>query len=325
MIKKTKIDSQEYEIIEQISVSIPDSFSKLKTGRGHGEAKLYMGQIDQVKNFWESYPNCFFFKSDLADYIQDAEFEYKNPSQAYNPNIIIEEKWDENKLHIDDLDRSTVAFSIQKSSISSSRYYITYNNAKSKKIWTLFRSIMLPTISNMTIFKLRNIRTDDIIFYFKPYLEYSYNDNHHDSIANVEIKKIKKSSLKETEKESLQKARIGQGVFRDKLLNEWASCIITKIDDARLLVASHIKPWSISTNFERLDHYNGLALTPTFDRLFDQGFITFKSNGKAEISDHISDRNIEKLGLKNDQCYYIPHLKNRSSYLKYHRDTIFKK
>ena len=324
MIKKTKIDNQEYEIIDQISVSIPDSFSKLKTGSGHGEAKLYVGQVDQVKNFWESYPNCFFFKSDLVDYIQDAQFEYKNPSQAYNQEINIEEKWNENKLCIDDLDRSMIPFSIQRSSINPPRYYITYN-PKSREIWTLFRSIMLPTISNMTIFKLRNTDTSDIIFYFKPYLEYSYNDNHHDSIANVEIKKIKKSSLKETEKESLQKARIGQGVFRDKLLNEWASCIITKIDDARLLVASHIKPWSISTNFERLDHYNGLALTPTFDRLFDQGFITFKSNGKVEISDHISDRNIEKLGLKNDQCYYIPHLKNRSSYLKYHRDIIFKK
>ena len=101
--------------------------------------------------------------------------------------------------------------------------------------------------------------------------------------------------------------------------------IITKIDDARLLVASHIKPWSISTNFERLDHYNGLMLTPTFDRLFDQGFITFKNDGKVEISNHISDKNSERLRLENNQWYHIPHLKNRSSYLKYHMDTIFKK
>ena len=40
---------------------------------------------------------------------------------------------------------------------------------------------------------------------------------------------------------------------------------------------------------------------------------------------NLSDKNTERLRLKNDQCYHIPHIKNRLSYLKYHKDTIFKK
>ena len=58
------------------------------------------------------------------------------------------------------------------------------------------------------------------------------------------------------------------------------SCIITGLDHPKLLVASHIKPWAVSTNAERLSVDNGLLLSATYDRLFDCGLITFKKTGK---------------------------------------------
>ena len=51
-----------------------------------------------------------------------------------------------------------------------------------------------------------------------------------------------------------------------------------------MLVASHIKPWSSSSNVERLDPFNGLILTPNLDRAFDRGFITFDEDGAILVS-----------------------------------------
>ena len=50
-------------------------------------------------------------------------------------------------------------------------------------------------------------------------------------------------------------------------------CIITGIDHPKLLVASHIKPWAVCSNRERLSVENGLLLSATYDRLFDSGLL----------------------------------------------------
>jgi hypothetical protein len=63
-----------------------------------------------------------------------------------------------------------------------------------------------------------------------------------------------------TEKEELIKCRIGQGKFREKLIEYWKGCSITGFNDLDLLMASHIKPWRASSSEERLDVYNGLLL-----------------------------------------------------------------
>jgi putative restriction endonuclease len=41
-----------------------------------------------------------------------------------------------------------------------------------------------------------------------------------------------------------------------------------------LLRASHIKPWAISNQRERIDVHNGLAACPLHDAAFDQGYLT---------------------------------------------------
>lgn len=123
----------------------------------------------------------------------------------------------------------------------------------------------------------------------------------------------------DTEKESLIKCRIGQGKFRDQLIEYWNSCSVTGFKNIDLLVASHIKPWRDSSNIERLDVYNGLLLTPNLDKLFDKGYISFKDNGEILISKDLID--YEALGVKKDMKTAISEQHKR--YLEFHRTNIF--
>ena len=93
------------------------------------------------------------------------------------------------------------------------------------------------------------------------------------SLADYDINKLVLSPKDLiTTKDVLTAIRIGQSEFRKKLIASLKKCPITGIDDIRILTASHIKPWTQSTNPERLDVRNGFLFSPTFDRLFDRGF-----------------------------------------------------
>ena len=129
----------------------------------------------------------------------------------------------------------------------------------------------------------------------------------------------------ETEKKALVNARIGQGVFRQRLLETYGKCLITGVDDERFLIASHIKPWSVSDNHERLSVYNGLLLTPNFDKLFDAGFITFKNDGTLIVSDNISSENIKRLDIPYNQKFKLCDSAEFKHNMEYHRDVLFTK
>lgn len=125
----------------------------------------------------------------------------------------------------------------------------------------------------------------------------------------------------DTEKENLIKCRIGQGKFRDQLIEYWNGCSVTGFKNIDLLVASHIKPWRNSSNKERLDVYNGLLLTPNLDKLFDKGYISFSDNGKILISDELSEYNL--FGISTDIRITID--EKHQKYLLFHRENIYKK
>jgi len=76
--------------------------------------------------------------------------------------------------------------------------------------------------------------------------------------------------------------------YREKLLEECPYCPITKISDERLLVASHIKPCAVSEENDSFDSKNGFILSPLYDRLFDQGFVTFDEKKCMVVSNWIS-------------------------------------
>ena len=62
-----------------------------------------------------------------------------------------------------------------------------------------------------------------------------------------------------------------------------------------------------------------------FDRLFDQGFISFSNEGQIFVSPYLSPLNTKRLGLIDNKKYDLTLNKKRSGYLEYDRINIFKK
>ncbi|WP_462267364.1 HNH endonuclease [Mucilaginibacter sp.] len=113
--------------------------------------------------------------------------------------------------------------------------------------------------------------------------------------------------------------RIGQSKFRDNLLKREPKCPITGIKDKRLLNASHIKPWAICNNRERMDVCNGFIFSPLIDRLFDRFLISFKNDKTLIISSSLSNNDISSIGLEAGRIYKNLPIHNKESYLDFHR------
>ncbi len=131
------------------------------------------------------------------------------------------------------------------------------------------------------------------------------------------------NSNKRTEIETLIKARLGQGSFRKNVLKLHPRCALTDLDIQPLLIASHIKPWSVCNNNERLDPFNGLMLAPNIDALFDSGLITFETDGTIKISPKIDLENQKRLGISPDMKLKIR--PKSKKYFEYHRNHVFQK
>lgn len=130
---------------------------------------------------------------------------------------------------------------------------------------------------------------------------------------------IRDSSLNETMRSSLVQSRRGQGVFRTRVSNFERECRVTGVDSQNLLIASHIKPWSVSNNEERLSGHNGLFLSPHIDKLFDSGLMTFENSGRMVISPKLDRSVLVKWGIDarkpvkrfgQDQAYFLEHHRN---------------
>lgn len=82
----------------------------------------------------------------------------------------------------------------------------------------------------------------------------------------------------------LTEQRIKQHFFRRTVLSGYGvSCCMSGLSDPRLLVASHIVPWS-KDKANRLNPSNGLCLSAIHDRAFDKGLITLSDDLKVILS-----------------------------------------
>ena len=105
----------------------------------------------------------------------------------------------------------------------------------------------------------------------------------------------------ETTRNALVAARLGQGKFREDLEKMWdMRCALSSLSKRELLRASHIKPWSASNNFERLDPYNGLLLSVGYDAAFDNLLITFDQSGDLIFASDflLADANAVGIGAR---------------------------
>lgn len=112
-------------------------------------------------------------------------------------------------------------------------------------------------------------------------------------------------------------ARLGQGKFRKDLEDEFGyACSVTRLAAREVLRASHIVPWSKSSRKQQIDAKNGLLLSANIDALFDRYMITFRPDGKLDVSKFITQTDLERLGpmqdLQRKPCG------ERAKYLKRH-------
>ena len=78
--------------------------------------------------------------------------------------------------------------------------------------------------------------------------------------------------------------RVNQARFRTAVLASYnATCCISGLQHDKLLIASHIIPWSKDAK-NRLNPQNGLCLSALHDRAYDQGLITVMPDYTVRVS-----------------------------------------
>lgn len=124
-----------------------------------------------------------------------------------------------------------------------------------------------------------------------------------------------------TETERLSIQRVGQDIFRKKLLEYWdGKCPLTGISDQDLLRASHIVPWkNCADDAQRLDVHNGLLLSALWDAAFDRGLVTFEDDGRPRFSHQISKNTLKFLTWQAPIDLTDQHKHN----LRHHRSLVF--
>lgn len=315
-----------YKIIDtKEKITVPDCFvvAKNKIGTAHGEAKLYIGNENQdTREFFGSkgfINNCIILKKDLVKYMEDAKSEYLDPEQQYCAKNEFPELWNERLEKVNLLD-DVIHFQLhEQTQIAGPRIYVNSEDYIYKKI---IRELSLPNITYLAAIKLEN-PDSSLFYYYRLFVDY-FGENENTKEVEKEVKKIESSNIEKEEKIQLTRARIGQGKYRQGLLELCPFCPITMVADDRLLIASHIKPWAVSNEQEKVDPKNGFMFTPTIDFLFDRGFISFTNDRRMKVSPWLSKMTCSKLNIVPDKKYDFLPVEGREIYLDYHRNNIFK-
>lgn len=93
----------------------------------------------------------------------------------------------------------------------------------------------------------------------------------------------------------LTQQRIKQNFFRRAVLSSYRGrCCMSGLAEPRLLVASHIVPWSRDKS-NRLNPRNGLCLSAIHDRAFDRGLIALTDDFRVSISASLKRRAEDEL------------------------------
>ena len=351
--QKIKVDGVEYYIIDSIqNLRAEDSFihrqNKLKIFKGNGESRKYVGSYtgnngEKLKNFFEytnwgdtkvnnerTFPiiqeNCFFSKSNLLQYLYDARVEYSAQEQVYNNDI--SQNFEKNVQKINNLEEEKIFFPIYDVSdfIDNKRGNRGYIRSDST-IWKLWRELILPKISYLSILKLLPINNHSKpIYYFRILLDYQFRSIVHPQLSDSSTEIISKQKKEKIVKKTM--SREGAKKYRKEVIDHMMQCPFTRISDDRLLIASHIKPYAICMKEnnvkEATDYLNGLALSPTYDKLFDQGYITFTDKGELICGTQLSAYTWEKLNINpNAKNVMRIYPEKREQYLEFHREYVF--
>lgn len=353
--QKLHIDWNDYYVIDSIQdLRAEDSFihrkNKLALYKWNWEARKYVGSYKwdswdrlstffEYKKWWQGknkdwereytqiQNKCFFSKNNLLKYLYDSRIEYQQQEQFYNQNI--SENYNQYFEEINNLESEVNWFQIYDVSdfLDSwrDRWYIRSDD----NIWKTWRKIILPKISYLSILKLIPIDSNNAtepLYYFRILLDYNFRSITHPKITEFS-EKILEEETKVTKTKRV-KSREWQQKYRKKVIEYMPQCPFTLISDERLLIASHIKPYKACVNensmIEANDYLNWLALSPTYDKLFDQGYITFTDQWDLICWTLLSRYTWDKLNINpNTKRNLRIFPEKRKKYLDYHRKYVF--
>ena len=156
---------------------------------------------------------------------------------------------------------------------------------------------------------------------FKQHSQSDANDDTNYNDVGPDLDDIYRNARKQTTRRALVDARLGQGQYRIAVSKRWNDrCAATGCTISSILRASHIKPWSKSSNKDRLNPNNGILLAAHIDALFDCGLISFADNGKLLKSAGI-DGQLQQLRVPlRLQRQPTP---TEKIFLAYHRRHVF--
>lgn len=225
--------------------------------------------IEKVKSIFEHVS--------IETFIKYYEVFEKNKNIRANSKIYEEfeqngENWERNSRNT----RASKGKSIFKQNleISALDYIVNFANENRLTDETILKAKNL--LSKLTLFKVE----ED-----KGLLE---------DINNIE----QSNSINEETKTAMIEIRIGQSKYRNALIEYWQGCSITNCQTFEILVSSHIKSYRDCVNFdEKFDTYNGLLLTPNYDKLFDRLLISFDKEGNILISKSMTNEDLKTLGI----------------------------
>ena len=307
--QKIHIEGKEYFIIDSLqNLRAEDSFiyrkNKLQMYKGNGESRKYVGSYlgssgERLSDFfeYENWGKGIENSERIYTPIQEGNcFFSKSNLLKYLYDARIEYQKQEQVYNFDISDMYTTNLE-------------SISNLQEEKIF-----FSIYDVSDFTGNKLSRgyIRSDDEIW---------------DIWRKIVLPKIE--IIEKGNREKVKSiSRQGAMLYRKKVIEHMPQCPFTKITDEKLLIASHIKPYRVCIKEGRedqaIDYLNGLALTPTYDKLFDQGYITFRDNGDLVCGTLLSAYTWERLNInpnaKNNLRIYP---EERQHYLDYHRKFVF--
>ena len=122
--------------------------------------------------------------------------------------------------------------------------------------------------------------------------------------------------------------RIKQHFFRRAVLSTYRGrCCMSGLSEPRLLIASHIVPWSRDKT-NRLNPSNGLCLSAIHDQAFDKGLISLTDDLRVMLSHELVARNepfIKAifLPLQGHQIEVPDRFRPEPAFLARHRSEVF--
>ncbi len=312
------------------SLIATDSFvsrpNKAIEGTGNGEAKLHLGAKGvEADAFFgpEMTPLRFqLSRENLLMFMRRAEPLYKLLYDDYRGGESLRELWGTRIERVSNLPE-TVEFTAERRPYRQGETR-AYLSSKSRP-WSLIRELPL---SRSAVYE---IERDDTSSSYWLRLIPAVSIDIENLIASEGLEVYRSAatggnlaSAVQTVVERVTNARRGQHQFKREVVRRMPMCPFTGISAPYLLRASHIKPWRHANDAERLDGVNGITLTPTFDVLFDGGFISFEDNGSLIVSNRLNSTVQELFNLFSGQQVLDPEIAAESSeYLAYHRENEF--